>query len=191
MKSLYYYIGKTRLAGGILIMLMCFWMLCNHTSTMHVEKTAQAAAASSLSSSTPVYERLLPGLDGEPVSLSRFQGKKVYIKFWATWCPLCLAGLDDFAALSGKVARSPDIAVISIVTPGLNGEVSQSDFIAWAKAQKLTFPVYFDESGALSSEFDIRAYPTAVYLDKTGAVLKKTVGDESNAGILQNLSSFD
>ena len=88
-----------------------------------------------------------------------------------------------------ELSESPDVAVISIVTTGLNGEVSKNDFITWAKAQNLTFPIYFDESGTVSREFGIRAYPTAVYLDKTGAVLKKAVGDESNARIQHNLSS--
>lgn len=79
--------------------------------------------------------------------------------------------------------------MISIVTPGLNGEVSKNDFITWAKAQNLAFPIYFDESGTVSREFGIRAYPTAVYLDKNGTVVKKTVGDEPNAGILHALSA--
>lgn len=188
-KSLYRHFGKIRLAGGILIMLMGFWMLYSQISIMHAEKTTQEVMTSSASINTPVYERILPGLDRDPVSLSQFQGKTVYIKFWTTWCPLCLAGLEDFAALVEELSESPDVAVISIVTPGLNGEVSKNDFITWAKAQNLTFPIYFDESGAVSREFGIRAYPTAVYLDKTGAVLKKAVGDESNARIQHNLSS--
>ncbi len=191
MKNLYPHFGKIRLAGGILIMLIGFWMLYNQISIMHAEKTAQEAAASSSSISAQAYERPLPGLAREPISLAQLQGKTVYVKFWTTWCPLCLAGLEDFAALAEELSKSPDVAVISIVTPGLNGEASKSDFITWAKAQNLTFPIYFDESGAVSREFGIRAYPTAVYLDKRGAVVKKAVGDEPNAGILHTLSSLN
>jgi thiol-disulfide isomerase/thioredoxin len=188
MKSLYPHFGKIRLAGGILIMIMGFWMLYNQISIMQAEKTAQVTP-SSPSISMPVYERSLSGLGREPVSLSQFQGKTVYIKFWTTWCPLCLAGLEDFAALAEELSDSPDVVVLSIVTPGLNGEMSKNDFITWAKAQNLAFPIYFDGSGAVSREFGIRAYPTAVYLDQHGAILKKTVGDEPNARIMQTLTS--
>ena len=94
------------------------------------------------------------------------------------WRPLCLGSLEDFTALAGQLTSSPDIAALSIVTPWRNGEVSRDDFIDWARAQNLSFPIYFDESGTLSSEFGIRAYPAAVYLDRDGAVVLKTVEGE-------------
>ncbi|MDR0564146.1 MAG: bifunctional peptide-methionine (S)-S-oxide reductase MsrA/peptide-methionine (R)-S-oxide reductase MsrB [Azoarcus sp.] len=135
------------------------------------------------------YGQSLPGLDGVPINLAQFQGKTVYIKFWATWCPSCLGGLEDFAALAKQASSLQNVAVISIVTPGLNGEIPKDDFIQWAKTQKLTFPVYFDESGAIIEQFDVRTYPTAVYLAGDGTVLKKTRGEESNAQILKNLTA--
>ena len=39
-------------------------------------------------------------LDGKEVSLADYKGKKVYIKFWASWCPICLSGLADITQLS-------------------------------------------------------------------------------------------
>ena len=116
--------------------------------------------------------------------------KPVLVDFWATWCPLCLAGLEDFAALSAEYAGSEDIAVISVVAPGLNGEVGKDDFTAWAKAQGLSFPIYFDENGALTKEFGIRAYPTFVYLGKDGRLFKQSVGDESNERVIKELSNL-
>jgi cytochrome c biogenesis protein CcdA/thiol-disulfide isomerase/thioredoxin len=187
-KGIYPHVNKIRFAGGLLIMLMGVWMIYNQISMIQAEHGMRPAKASLFTVSAPVYERAMPGLDRAPVSLAQLQGKKVYIKFWATWCPSCLAGLEDFTALAGKLAPSPDMAVISIVTPGRNGEVSKDDFIDWARAQDLSFPIYFDDSGGLSREFGVRAYPTAVYLSKDGAVVKKTVGDELNDKILKNLN---
>ncbi|MDL2209983.1 redoxin family protein [Desulfovibrio sp. OttesenSCG-928-C14] len=189
-RSIYPHFGKIRVAGGVLIMLMGFWMLHNQISIMRVESDMPPLEVSRSSINSPILERSLPGLDREGVSLAQLRGKTVYIKFWTTWCPLCLAGLEDFAVLAEQAASSPDITVISIVTPGLNGEVSKEDFIAWARAQRLSFPVYFDESGTVTREFGIRAYPTAVYLTANGDVLKKVVGDESNAQILGELNSL-
>ena len=30
-------------------------------------------------------------LDGKQVSLADYKGKKIYLKFWASWCPICLS----------------------------------------------------------------------------------------------------
>jgi len=178
--------GKVFFAGAILFILMGAWMLFSRA--MPAGDEVQPAQASSSSISKSIYEETLSGFDREPIRLEQFQGKVVYIKFWATWCPLCLAGLEDFAALAEQVSSSPDIAVISIVTPGLNGEISRNDFIDWARGRKLFFPIYFDESGAVNKEFEIRGYPAAVYLAKDGTVMKKTAGDELNAQILHSLA---
>lgn len=190
-KGIYPHFGKIRLAGGILIILMGIWMLHNQLSAMRADNRMQTIEKTYSSVSGPVYERMLPGLDREPVSLAQFQGKTVYIKFWATWCPLCLAGLEDFTALAGQLSSLSDMALISIVTPGINGEVSRDDFSAWARAQNLSFPIYFDESGAVTKEFGVRAYPTAIYLSKSGAVVKKIVGDETHEQIMAYLTSAE
>ncbi|MDR2711255.1 MAG: TlpA family protein disulfide reductase [Burkholderiales bacterium] len=165
------------LAGSIFIVLA--WALSSQVPV------AQAGTSPAEHShiSKPMYEKTLSGFNRKPMNLARFRGKKVYIKFWATWCPLCLAGLEDFAALSEQLSSSPDIAVISIVSPGHYGEVSKKDFSSWAKAQNLSFPIYFDESGALFKEFGIQILPTGVYLSQDGRVMKKTEGDESNEQI--------
>ena len=39
-------------------------------------------------------------LEGKEVSLADYKGKKVYLKFWASWCPICLSGLADITQLS-------------------------------------------------------------------------------------------
>ncbi len=36
-------------------------------------------------------------LNGESVPMSDWKGKTVYLKFWATWCPVCLIGMNEFA----------------------------------------------------------------------------------------------
>ncbi|GAB1536734.1 hypothetical protein ADMFC3_23650 [Geovibrio sp. ADMFC3] len=186
-KGIYPHFGKIRIAGGILIMAMGVWMLSNQVNLMKAEHVQPQAVSYS---ANPAYELSLTSLQGDELTLVELQGKTVYIKFWTTWCPLCLAGLEDFSKLAQQYNASTDVAVISIVTPGLNGEVSKTDFIEWANAQELSFPVYFDESGRITKEFGVRAYPTAVYLDKTGNPIKTTIGDEMNEQINKNLTSY-
>ncbi len=197
-KHIYPHFGKIRLAGGILIMLMGFWMLYTPITSM-LAKDVQApekafaeaplAEAQASLQGSPIYSMNFAGLNSEPISLAKLAGKTVYIKFWATWCPTCLGGLEEFTALAEQMAHKKDIVVLSVVTPGLNGEMSENEFAEWAKAQQLSFPVYFDPSGALNREFGIRAYPTGVFISKDGAVMQKKVGHESNTQIIHTLTS--
>ena len=65
----------------------------------------------------PDFEML--DLDGNSVKLSDFAGEKIYFKYWASWCPVCLGGLEDINALS---AEETDFRVLTIVAPGQKGE---------------------------------------------------------------------
>ena len=44
-------------------------------------------------------------------------GEKVYVKYWASWCSICLAGLDELNTLA---AQDNDFKVITIVSPDYN-----------------------------------------------------------------------
>jgi len=43
-----------------------------------------------------------PGLDGEPVPLSKFQGRPLVVNFWATWCAPCIKEMPDLDELAHK-----------------------------------------------------------------------------------------
>ena len=53
---------------------------------------------------------------------------KVYLKFWASWCPICNDGLPELHELFTK---EKDYIVYSVVTPNANGEKSIDDFKEW------------------------------------------------------------
>lgn len=46
---------------------------------------------------TPRPTFTLPDLDGQPVSISQWDGKVILLNFWATWCPPCREEMPDFA----------------------------------------------------------------------------------------------
>ena len=73
----------------------------------------------------------LKDLNNQPVTLSQYKGKPVYVKMWASWCPICLAGLAEIDDLSAEKDRG--FEVITIVSPSHKGEKSPADFIEWYK----------------------------------------------------------
>ena len=48
----------------------------------------------------------LNDLNGKVHSLSDYRGKKVYIEYWASWCPVCIKGIGEFETLVRSYEKS-------------------------------------------------------------------------------------
>ncbi len=127
------------------------------------------------------HDFALMNLKGETVTLSSFNGKPVYIKFWASWCSICLAGLEDMDALS---AEDNGFEVITIVSPDYNGEQNEADFKTWfAGLEYKNINVLLDVNGDVSKVYGVRAYPTSAFIDKDGQLLSVQPGHLDKANI--------
>ncbi len=132
----------------------------------------------------------LPSVGGEEVSLSDYAGKKIVIKFWATWCPICLGGMDELTQLVKDVKTTDDTIVLTVVSPGTKGEMSSEDFKNWYTKQGYTFPVLLDEGGVVARDFDVRGYPTFVFIDGQGQIAERRPGHVGNEDILSVLAGL-
>ena len=94
----------------------------------------------------------LADTNGKLYSLADYRGKKVYIKYWASWCPVCLAGMEDFDKLVKASEKSGDAVVLSMVPTGAFGEKTSADFTRWYKDRGYTFPVLLDEGGQVARQ---------------------------------------
>jgi len=90
----------------------------------------------------------LKTLDNQTVSLSKYQGKALYIKMWASWCPICLAGLAEIDDLSAE--QNLNFNVITIASPGQKNEQNSQKFINWYKGLDYkNITVLLDENGEI------------------------------------------
>ena len=114
-------------------------------------------------------------------------GKPTYVKFWASWCPICLSGLEDIDSLSKEMK---DFEVITVVSPGLVGEKKTEDFKKWYKSLGYkNIKVLLDEKGELSKILNVRVYPTSVVVNKDGKAEKVLPGHLEKAEIKKLFSS--
>ena len=114
-------------------------------------------------------------------------GKPTYVKFWASWCPICLSGLEDIDNLSKE---KKDFEVVTVVSPGLVGEKKTEDFKKWYKSLEYkNIKVLLDEKGELSKILNIRVYPTSVVVNKAGKAEKVLPGHLEKAEIKKLFSS--
>lgn len=119
------------------------------------------------------------GEDFSKVSLKDVSGKEyvfgksqkeTYVKFWASWCPVCLAGLEELNDLSKE---TKDFEIVTVVFPGKKGEKERADFNKWYQSLEYkNIKVLLDEKGELLKQVNPRVYPTSVVLNRDAKVQK-------------------
>lgn len=127
---------------------------------------------------------------GNTHTLSQSMGKKVYIKFWATWCSICMSGMNDLVEFSRDKAGDDKVVVITIVSPGTRGEMTTENFKSWYQKQGYDFTVLLDEGGNIARQYGVRGYPTSVFINTDGIVAKIQPGHLSNSDIDTTLGAL-
>ena len=183
------------IAAGLLLLFLaaCSAGKAGANSTMPAEKEADMAPEKSSSAGTstgtgqvnqgePAPDFEMTDLEGNTVRLSDFAGEKVYLKYWASWCPICLGGLEDINALSGQEVG---FRVLTIVAPGQKGEKDVEAFKAWFSGVENTenITVLFDTGGAYGAQAGVRGYPTSEYIGSDGVLVKVAPGHADNDAI--------
>ena len=121
----------------------------------------------------------LQSMDGKEVKLSDFKGKKVYLKFWASWCGPCKKSMPELIELAGKKDR--DFEILSVIAPGIQGEKSETDFPKWFEEQGYKdVPVLYDSQATTFQAYQIRSIPTEILIDSQGKIGKIQFGAISN-----------
>ena len=122
----------------------------------------------------------LKDINNKPVSLDKYKGKKVYIKVWASWCPICLSGLNEINSLSAD--KNKNFTVITIVSPGLKGEKPTDKFIQWYKGLNYkNITVLLGEKGTVIKRAKVLGYPANIILDSNLNIISTSQG-HMNAG---------
>lgn len=143
------------------------------------ENSNTASIKSNSSTSTDVnkeilkvqaYDFKLQDLSGKNVSLSDFKGKKVFLNFWATWCPPCRGEMPDIEKLYDETKNS-DLVILAI-NIGEDRDTVQS----FLKSNNYNFNVLLDISQSTAGKYNISGIPTSYFINKDGTVSAKKIG---------------
>jgi len=112
----------------------------------------------------------LEDLRGKKVELKHFEGKVVFLNFWATWCGPCKDEMPSMEALYSQFKeRGFVFLAISVDYAGLK---PVKKFI---EKYRYTFPVLIDPECKTLDLFGIKGIPTTLLIDKKGLILGKAI----------------
>lgn len=102
---------------------------------------------------------------GNVVDLASLRGKVVFINFWATWCPPCLAELPSINSLYSAFRDNKNI--VFLIADADNNLQKSIPFIARHNYQ---LPVY-EQASAIPNEICCSAIPATLVIDKKGLLV--------------------
>lgn len=118
----------------------------------------------------PSENFFLPVLDGVEQSLDDYQGKVVFLNFWATWCPPCREEMPAMQSLYDELApEGLEIVAVNVLEP----EDTVREFI---EETGFTYPVMLDRQGRVSTRYAVRAFPTTYIIDRESNVIAVRAG---------------
>ncbi|ANH82697.1 hypothetical protein A8C56_18475 [Niabella ginsenosidivorans] len=108
--------------------------------------------------------------DGQHFTNESFRNKVVFINFWATWCPPCIAEMPAINDLYAKLKNNPNILFLLV-----NADKDPKKAAEFIKGKKFQMPVAVSQS-TIPATWYKGTLPTTVVLDKNGNIVYRHEG---------------
>ncbi len=105
---------------------------------------------------------LFKDIHGRTHSLADLEGKVVFINFWATWCPPCLAEMPSIHRLYKRFENDPKVVFLLV---DADGDLKKSKTYMDKKAYSM--PLY-EMGSAIPEALFKGSLPTTLVFDKKG-----------------------
>ena len=126
--------------------------------------------------------------EGREVSLSDFRGKVVYVEFWATWCPYCMA------AMPGLVRVWEDYRDDNFVMLGVSTDYREKDWREYLQENSdVSWPQVLDpieDSGSPAVVYGVTGTPTSFLIDEEGVVREVHVGSVGEQKLREQIDAL-
>ena len=121
----------------------------------------------------------LQDMEGNPVSFESLNNKPIFLNFWATWCPPCIAELPSIAELHEKYKNDVNFILVS--------NESRAKVRAFAKKNEFN-QLLFYQNKSVPTDFTSQSIPTTFIISKKGVVVldKKGVA-RWNSGSIEDV----
>lgn len=116
------------------------------------------------------YNMPLVSLGGESANLFEFKGKVIFLNYWATWCPPCIAEMPNIQKLYEQYKDEPGIKFVMV---SLDEDPQKAkEFLA---NREFTFDAY-QLAGRRPEVFQSSIIPTTYIISRDGRLASKKRG---------------
>ena len=114
---------------------------------------------------------------GPALDLGQYQGKVVYLDFWASWCKPCRHSFPWMNAMQRKYSAQ------GLVIVAVNLDEQAADAARFLKDTPADFTIVYDPEGKLAEQYAVMGMPSSFLIGRDGKVVKKHQGffDDSPA----------
>jgi peroxiredoxin len=139
-------------------------------STLFLFLLLSPLTADSAQVGQPAPSFSLKALQGNSVNLSDFEGKVVFLDFWAPWCAPCREELPELDRLYRKYRKDGfEVVGICLDTP----EARVTKFL---QKVPVTFQILIDKKGEAAEVYRFSGVPAGFLIDRDGIIRKQYKG---------------
>jgi len=166
---------KKYISNGIFIVILALVLFVPSAKALLIQGLMQVGifnpdVPSENNISQPSLDLKFKDQNGKIVSLSDLKGKVVFLNFWATWCPPCLAEMPSINKLYEQNKANEDVVFIM-----LDADSNFEKAYGYMKRKNYQMPVYHMASSVPDQIFS-GSLPTTVVFDKQGRLSFQHVG---------------
>lgn len=125
------------------------------------------------------YQWRLQDADGNEVQFADLKGKVVFLNFWATWCPPCIAEMPDIQDFYDSYGEKVSFLLVTDEAP--------ETVEAFMTRKGYQMPIYYHRGG-VPAVFATNSIPTSFLINPDGRiVIRKTGAAKWNAQSVHQL----
>jgi peroxiredoxin len=130
----------------------------------HSESVAKGADLKS-EELTVAPEFMLPDLSGADIKLSDYQGRWVFMNFWATWCGPCIIEMPMMNRLN-NLLKGDKFKMLAINMEDIEPEKAKN----FVKKLKVDFTVLLDRNSEVAKLYGVSLLPMTYMINPKGEV---------------------
>lgn len=125
-------------------------------------------------------------IEGDRTNLNKFEGKTIFLNFWATWCPPCIAEMPNIQKLYNDFKDNEDIVFVML---SLDSDHEKAR--AFIERKGFTMPVYF-LVGRQPGVYNSTVVPTTYVISPDGFIVteKRGMANYNTAAFREFLNSM-
>ncbi|MBD3272107.1 MAG: redoxin family protein, partial [Elusimicrobia bacterium] len=131
--------------------------------------TAQGRKPVTSGTKAPAFK--LSDFSGKVYTDKTFEGKVLFIDFWASWCPPCVASVPKVDELHRAYVDNPNVVVI-----GINLDTNTRQAERFINENEIPYIVLQGGNSSVGNDYGVRGIPTFLVINQSGVIEKRYTG---------------